>query len=134
MSALEWESLCDGCAKCCLVKLEDVETEELHTTSVVCALLDQDLCRCRDYPNRHVHVPTCVKLSPQNVGALDWMPQTCAYRLLANGKDLPWWHPLVSGDPNTVHDAGISVRYKVISEDEVVDEDLEDYIVAWPDN
>lgn len=130
MSAEEWESLCDGCARCCLIKLEDEDTGEIAYTNIVCDLLDQGRCACTRYPERHVLVPDCVELTPENVGRFRWMPSTCAYRLLAEGQDLPWWHPLVSGDPETVHLAGISVRGRVIAENRAGDP--EDHIVDWP--
>lgn len=130
MTQAEWESLCDGCAKCCLEKLEDVETGEISYTNVACRLLDCDVCRCTNYAERQKFVPDCVMLTPKNIPQLHWMPSTCAYRLLSEGKDLPHWHPLVSGDPNSVHQAGISVRGRVISEGSAGD--LEDHIVAWP--
>lgn len=132
MTRPEWESLCDGCAKCCLVKLEDEDTAEILYTDVVCSLLDCEACACTDYPNRSVRVPTCVTLTPDNLAELDWMPETCAYRLIRDGQDLPWWHPLVSGEKESVHLAGISVRGKVVSEDDVTDEELDGRIVSWP--
>ncbi|NQV58247.1 MAG: YcgN family cysteine cluster protein [Alphaproteobacteria bacterium] len=116
MSPAEWESLCDGCAKCCLHKLEDIDTGELAFTNVACGLLDIGGCRCRDYKRRSTLVPDCVTLTPRNVAELAWMPSTCAYRLLAEGKPLAHWHPLVSGDPDSVHRAGISVRGRCVSE------------------
>lgn len=116
MNAQEWESLCDGCAKCCLAKLEDIDTGTLHWTNVACRLLDPGTCRCTRYSERARLVPDCVQLTPDNIADLFWMPSTCAYRLLAEGKDLPDWHPLVSGDPDSVHRAGVSVRGRVISE------------------
>ena len=131
MSDAEWESLCDGCARCCLLKLEDEDTGEIAFTEVACALLDQETCRCTDYRNRSRRVPDCVRLTPDNVGALRWMPSTCAYRVLAEGGELAWWHPLVSGDPNTVFEAGIAVRGRCISEDSGADP--EDHIVTWPE-
>lgn len=132
MSTAEWESLCDGCGRCCLSKLEDWDTGEIFFTDVACALFDPRSCRCRDYRNRHDRVADCVPLTPENVGELSWLPPTCAYRLLAEGEDLYWWHPLVSGDARTVHDAGISVRGRTISEEEVPESELENHIVAWP--
>jgi uncharacterized cysteine cluster protein YcgN (CxxCxxCC family) len=132
MTPTQWESLCDGCARCCLIKLEDEDTAEIWYTDVACRLLDAATCRCTDYANRAARVPGCVPLAPDNVGGLAWLPPTCAYRLVAEGRDLDWWHPLVSGDPATVHMAGISVRGRVLGEDEVAEEDLEDRIVDWP--
>jgi len=132
MSQQEWESLCDGCARCCLVKLEDEDSAEIHYTHVVCDLLDQETCRCTEYLNRSVLVPECVVVKPENIENLYWMPSTCAYRLLWEGKPLPAWHPLVTGDANSVHLAGISVRGRVFRQSEVKEEDLEDHIVEWP--
>jgi len=133
MTKAEWESLCDGCARCCLNKLEDEENGKIYFTDVACKLLDHDSCRCKDYGKRLKKVPDCVGLTPEEVRKLDWLPPTCAYDLLAKGKDLYWWHPLVSGDPETVHQAGVSVRGKVgASEVDVADKDLEDHIVSWP--
>jgi uncharacterized cysteine cluster protein YcgN (CxxCxxCC family) len=133
MSPREWESLCDGCGRCCLNKLTDVDTNETVYTDVGCKLLDGQSCRCSDYENRQAKVRDCVRLTPRNVKRLTWLPPTCGYRLVAEGRDLAWWHPLVSGDPNTVHEAGISVRGKVsASEKDVPDERLVDFIVKWP--
>ena len=128
MSSSEWEALCDGCGKCCLIKLIDDLTDDLHYTTVACKLLDCDSCRCGDYKNRKKLVEDCVILSPRLVEELHWMPSTCAYRLIYEGKDLYWWHPLVSGNPNTVHEAGISVKGRAISEREVKDSELPNYI------
>jgi hypothetical protein len=133
MTATEWESLCDGCGRCCLNKLEDWDTGEIAWTDVACTLLDSGACRCKDYTNRTARVPDCVSLTPEAVRRLTWLPPTCAYRLVAQGEDLRWWHPLVSGDPETVHEAGISVRERVVSEDEVPLEVYEARIVEWPD-
>ena len=131
MSAKEWESLCDGCGKCCVNKLEFLDTGKVVQTKVACKLLDLQSCRCGDYKNRKKLVPDCIRLTPAVVRTMDWLPSTCGYRLIDAGKDLYWWHPLVSGDPESVHEAGISVRGRVISEVGV--DDLEDYIVHWKD-
>ena len=133
MTPAEWESLCDGCGRCCLVKLEEEETEKTHFTDVACFMLDCDSCLCSDYQDRKRHVPDCVTLTPELVRTVDWLPPTCAYRLLAEGDDLYWWHPLVSGDPDTVHEAGVSVRGRVSAKDsEVGPDDWQDHLVHWP--
>lgn len=130
MSIEEWESMCDGCGRCCLEKLEDMQTGEISYTDVACALLDHETCGCSNYPNRFRFMPDCVPLNPKNVNELKWMPSTCAYRMLAEGKDLAPWHPLVSGDPNSVIAAGISIKGRCIAHHEAGD--LEDHIVDWP--
>jgi uncharacterized cysteine cluster protein YcgN (CxxCxxCC family) len=130
MTRTEWESLCDGCGRCCVHKLEDEVTGETFPTNVACRLLDRHSGRCRDYRNRRAYVPECVRLTPEKVLELDWLPDTCAYLMLAQGKDLAPWHPLVSGDPESVHRAGISVRGWTVSEDDVGD--LEDHILPLP--
>lgn len=132
MTSGEWESLCDGCGLCCLNKLEDWDTGDVVFTSVACRLLDGESCRCKDYENRQATVPDCVQLTVDVVETISWLPPTCGYRLVSEGVDLYWWHPLVSGDPDTVHQAGISVRGRTISEDDVDIEDFEDYVVEWP--
>ena len=134
MTDPEWESLCDGCGRCCLVKLEDADNSaRTYFTDVGCKLLDNTTCQCSDYAHRTKKVSDCVRLTPRNVRKIVWLPPTCAYRLLADGHDLYWWHPLVSGDPQTVHSAGISVRGKVKArEEDVPDADLEDHVVSWP--
>ena len=133
MTDAEWESLCDGCGRCCLNKLEDEDTGRIYYTNVGCRLLDEEACRCRDYDNRSAQVSDCVRLTADNVDKLNWLPPTCAYRLVADGRDLYWWHPLVSGDADTVHAAGISVRGRMYAlEDAMPSEDLEDHIVTWP--
>jgi hypothetical protein len=129
MTRAQWESLCDGCGKCCLNKLIDDDTGELFFTNAACHQLDLRNCRCKDYANRHDLVPDCVKLTPRNINKIDWLPETCAYRLVRDGKDLAWWHPLVSGDRNTVHKAGISVRGRAISEAKAGP--LENHIIDW---
>ena len=131
MNEEEWESLCDGCSQCCLVKLENADNGEIFYTDVACYLLDQDTCTCGDYQQRCVRVPDCVKLTPDNLEELNWMPVDCAYRRLAEGRDLAWWHPLVSGLSVTVHESGASVRGKVVIETEVDSDELEDHIIDW---
>jgi uncharacterized cysteine cluster protein YcgN (CxxCxxCC family) len=130
MTNAEWESLCDGCGRCCLVKLEDEDTGKIHFTDVACSLFDGETCRCKDYKNRAKVVSDCVKLTPQNVRELNWLPKTCAYRLIDQGRPLEWWHPLVSGDPETVAQAGISMRGRTTSENDVHPMDLINRIKA----
>lgn len=132
MSREEWESLCDGCGRCCLNKLEDEDTGRFLYTRAACKLLDLGTCRCTDYPNRQAKVPDCVQLTPENVGSLGWLPATCAYRLLDEGKKLPWWHPLVSGTHDTVTEAGISVSGEVYSEEGITVEELVDHLWRLP--
>ena len=133
MTKTEWESLCDGCGRCCLNKLIDEDTHQTVFTDVGCKLLDGQSCRCTDYAHRQARVRDCVRLTPRNVRRLTWLPPTCGYRLVAEGRELYWWHPLVSGDPETVHAAGVSVRGRVsASEKDVPDAKLEEYIVSWP--
>ncbi len=133
MSPEEWESLCDGCGRCCLVKLEDEETGDLHHTDVACRLFDAETCRCRDYRDRSRLVPDCVTLTPREVRSLRWLPPTCAYRRIEEGRGLAWWHPLVSGDPATVEAAGVSARGRVFaSEDDVTIEAMQARIRRWP--
>lgn len=132
MTAEEWEGLCDGCGICCLNKLEDWDTGEVAFTSVACRLLDAHSCRCKDYENRQATVPDCIRLTLDEVETISWLPPTCAYRLISEGEDLYWWHYLVSGDRETIHQAGISVRGRTVSEEVVPVEDFEDYIVDWP--
>lgn len=129
MSREQWESLCDGCGLCCLQKLEDEQTGRIYYTNVACRLLDLETCRCSDYTHRHLYVPDCIELTPETIGDYNWLPETCAYRLLAEGKDLPEWHHLVCGDPDAVHRAGISRAGRMISEERVREEDLEDHII-----
>ncbi len=133
MNEAEWEALCDRCSKCCVISLEDADTGELYRTDVSCKLFDTAACQCSDYANRKKYVPDCVKLTPKSVPKLDWLPPTCAYRLVADGRDLYWWHPLISGDPQSVHEAGVSVRGRVRGFDaDIPLEKWDDYIVSWP--
>ena len=132
MSNQEWESLCDGCARCCLNKLEDWDTGEIYWTNVACQLLDHDTCRCKDYGNRQALMPDCIQLTRKKIAELSWLPPTCAYRLLDEGNNLPVWHPLLTGNTDAMHEAGISVRGRVIAEDDMNAEDLENHIVDWP--
>jgi uncharacterized cysteine cluster protein YcgN (CxxCxxCC family) len=133
MSQKEWEALCDGCGKCCLNKLEDEDSGEVALTRVACRLLDDDTCLCAHYENRHQFVPDCIVLKPDNLDThAYWMPETCAYRLLWQGNPLPDWHPLISGTPDSVHEAGISVRGITVSEFDIPEDDWEDYIIEEP--
>ncbi len=116
MSSAEWESLCDGCGLCCLIRFEDEDSGEIIPTRVSCKLFDGSACRCSDYANRHATVPDCIKLTPQNIEGLQWMPASCAYRRLHEGKTLPAWHPLVTGDPDSPHKAGVSVKGQTVNE------------------
>lgn len=129
MDAAQWESLCDGCGKCCLHKLEDEDSGEVFVCNVACRLLDIDSCRCSDYANRKQLVPDCTVLTLERIAEFQWLPETCAYRLLAEGRGLFEWHPLMSGDATSVHRAGISVRGRVISEADV--DDLQQHITDW---
>lgn len=133
LSREEWESLCDGCGKCCLIGLEDMDTGEVHLTDVACRLLDGQTCRCRDYPNRQSKVPDCVQLTPENVAQLHWLPKTCAYRLVSEGQPLRAWHPLLSGDAESVHRANVSVRGRTRTERKQKIRNLIRRITAWPE-
>jgi uncharacterized cysteine cluster protein YcgN (CxxCxxCC family) len=133
LSHEQWESLCDRCARCCLLKLEFEDTGELCYTHLVCRYYDEQGEACTCYGERTMLVPACVKLTPQNLAAVHFMPATCAYRLLSEGQCLPWWHPLVSGGTEAVHAEGISIRGRVVSEDRVDEADWEKYIVDWVD-
>lgn len=131
LSPQEWEALCDGCAKCCLHKLEDEDSGEVFYTKVRCRYLDEKACRCTDYAHRSVLVPNCIALDRDNVEGLDWLPSSCAYRLRANNQPLPQWHPLVSGNKSSVHDAGISIRGRSISDEYVHPDGYDEHIVTW---
>ena len=121
MNSREWEGLCDGCALCCMHKLEDEDTGEIFYTDVACKLLDVNTCRCSDYANRAKKVADCLILSVDEPQTFEWLPDSCAYRRLANGQELPEWHPLLTGDPNSVHEAGVSVRDSAVSENETAE-------------
>ena len=131
MDQLEWESLCDGCARCCMIKLQDDETDEVYYTSLVCDLLEIDGCRCTRYPQRHELVKDCVVLDADSASDFSWLPKTCAYRTLAEGRSLAWWHPLVSGSSESVHEAGISVRGRVVAQNHVHEDEQEEMIIHW---
>ena len=131
MSAEEWESLCDGCGRCCLLKLQDDASGEIQHTAVACRWLNLNSCRCRCYSERHQRVPDCVEVNAANVSNLGFLPASCAYRRVAEGRGLAWWHPLVSGDPATVRTAGIAVGDKAVSEAGVHPDELDRYIVRW---
>ncbi len=133
MTRAEWEALCDGCGKCCMNKLEDEDTGEVVMTRVACRLFDDTTCRCAQYPIRHRFVPECIVLKPGNMDAnLYWMPETCAYKLLWQGKKLHDWHPLISGDPQSVHDAGVSMQSRTVPEFEVDEDAWEEHIIEEP--
>ncbi len=133
MTAAEWEALCDGCGKCCLNKLEDPDTGEVVLTRVACKLLDDETCRCTQYHIRHQIVPECITMTTASLREhAYWLPETCAYRLLAEGRPLPDWHPLITGDPDSVHRAGVSVRRMTVPEFEVDQDEWEDYIIEEP--
>ena len=129
LNRAEWEALCDGCGKCCLHKLEDEVTGELFPTNVACRLLDRRSCRCSDYPNRRASVPDCIQLSPKDAVQFKWLPPTCAYRLVAEGKDLPLWHHLVCGDRERVHAERISQAGRMLAEGSVPEDDWEEHLI-----
>lgn len=131
LSREEWEALCDGCARCCLHKVWDEETDATQFTCVACKLLDPIECRCRSYRHRSRQVADCLVLRPETVKSTEGLPESCAYRRLAEGRDLEWWHPLVSGDPDTVHRAGISVRGRVLPEANVHPDEWDQFIIDW---
>ena len=129
MTRKQWESLCDGCALCCLHKLEDEDTEEVYYTDVHCRYMDTANCNCTVYLERQEKVPNCVWLTPDQASEFHWLPDSCAYRVLAEGRKLADWHPLISGDPNSVHEAGVSFKGKGVADNQVAEEDLEDHII-----
>lgn len=131
MTQEEWESLCDGCGKCCLHKLEDEDTGDVYYTDVACQLLDLHACRCTDYENRLARVPDCLQLTAADIGQFHWLPSTCAYRLLSEGESLPIWHHLVSEDSHTIHDMDMSIRGRAVSETSVQPTDMEERIIYW---
>lgn len=127
LSPKQWEALCDGCGRCCLQKLKNPTTGKVYYTWVACHLLDTQACRCSNYALRHTLVPDCLELVPDNIPKLRWLPKTCAYRCIAEGRDLPEWHPLITGDPDSVHAAGMSVRNRAISEAHVHPDDVANF-------
>ena len=129
----EWEALCDGCSKCCLFKLLEEDDSKARFTNVVCRYMDMETCRCTNYLHRHEIVPDCIYLTPRLAREANWLPSTCVYRLVAHGRDLPWWHPLKTGNPASALKTGNSVKNKVVSEEEVDPQDLEDMVVDWFD-
>ena len=129
MSLEEWEALCDGCGICCLYKVEDADTGKVVLTNVACRFLDTHSCRCQLYGQRKNAMPTCIKMTPSKISRLGWLPETCTYKLVLAGKPLPDWHPLVSGDPESIHRAGVSVRGRVHTESEINMNHIEEYII-----
>ena len=133
MNSDEWESLCDGCGRCCLHKLEDEDSGKIHFTDVVCHYLDEEECTCPHYDDRQSYVPDCLNIKPNWGEKFNWLPSTCAYRLIYEGKDLPLWHPLISGDKNSVHLAGISVRGRTYRDNVVANDQLFEHVITWVD-
>jgi uncharacterized cysteine cluster protein YcgN (CxxCxxCC family) len=131
LTRAQWEALCDGCAKCCLHKLEDEDSGEVFYTKIRCRYLDEQSCRCTDYANRSVLVPHCIALDEGSIADQHWLPSTCAYRLRAAGEPLPAWHPLVSGRAESVHEAGVSIRGRAISDEYVHPDGYDEHIVHW---
>ena len=129
MNTDEWELLCDGCGLCCLVKIEDEESGEVFNTSVSCRQLDVETCRCHDYQNRLSDVPMCIQLSLENLTQLDWLPETCAYKRLNDRQNLPSWHPLITKNKNSVHEAGFSAKWFAQSEEYVHPDQLIDFVI-----
>jgi len=133
MSPSEWEALCDGCGRCCLIKLEDEDTGKVFKSDVHCLLFDASTCQCSNYENRQEIVPDCTKITPENAGKIPWIPKTCAYRRLAEGRGLAWWHPLVCGNAQAIVKVGVSVRGRTVDEQDVRPGEWEDRVVDWPD-
>lgn len=133
LSPPEWEALCDGCGRCCLIKIEDLDSGRLFYTNVICEYHDSEACRCTQYAKRSLLVPDCIKVTPDVARSHDWLPDTCAYRLLAEGRPLPDWHPLISGKPDSVHRAGMSVRGRVVPEQYVHPDELPEHLAHWLD-
>ena len=133
LTADEWEALCDGCGLCCRVKIEDEDHGDVYNTSVACRQLDIESCRCRDYENRLSAVPMCIQVTADNLPQLDWLPVTCAYKRLYEGRTLPEWHPLITGDEASVHEAGVSAKWFAVSEEYVHPDQLGDFIVMDED-
>ena len=131
LNAAEWEALCDGCGRCCLHKLEYEDSPEIDYTCVACQLLDLSTARCSDYPNRKQKVPDCVQLTPANIGEINWLPASCAYRRMNEGRGLAAWHPLVSGDADSVRKAKISVIGRVLPETAIAEEEIEEHVITW---
>ncbi|KAA0439623.1 MAG: YcgN family cysteine cluster protein [Candidatus Thioglobus sp.] len=133
MTKAQWESLCDGCGRCCLHKIEDEDSNEIYFSNVVCRYIDEETCRCTHYKTRQSLVPDCLSIYPDWAEKFRWLPPTCAYRLLSEGKDLFVWHPLISGSVDSVHLAGISVRGRTFKDDEIDPNDIHKHIITWVD-
>lgn len=131
LTQVEWEALCDGCGLCCLIKLEDEETQEIAYTKVACKLLDCSTARCSNYPDRLQYVPDCIQLTPEKLETIRWLPSSCAYRRVEQGKSLPSWHYLISGSRESVIQARKSAAGRCLSEADIHEDDIEDYIVRW---
>ncbi len=132
LTTVEWESLCSRCGICCLNRFKDGKTGKVYFTRIACRFLDIDRCTCTVYEKPFYTVPTCGKITPDNVHKLRWLPPTCGYRSVAEGRDLEWWHPLISGNPDAVHQSGVSIRNKVISECSIALSEFEKYVITKP--
>ena len=131
MNDAEWGALCDGCARCCLVKFEDIETKATIDTTVACKLLNLETCRCTHYEKRHELVADCIRIHAENIDKLSWLPDSCAYRKIARSEPLEWWHPLISNRLDTVIESGISIFGKAVSERDVHPDDIEEHLLRW---